>query len=199
MFKTSKPELGIELTKDKMMDQYKKWNEPTETSPSGRHLGHFHALFRPFEYNLEDPGDKMDLEEKREVIIDVHFLMLQIASKTPSYVWPVKKHSHLHDRDDLESAKIYCLRVIHLYECNLNLLLGLYMRGLDQHCEDNHLLNKGLYGGRPGRRSIVHVTQVEITMITRRILVRFNNDATACFDRIMPHIVVVLTIVPNAS
>ena len=25
-------------------------------------------------------------------------------------------------------------------------------------------------------------------MITRRILVRFNNDATACFDRIMPHI-----------
>ena len=35
---------------------------------------------------------------------------------------------------------------------------------------------------------IVDVTQVEITMITQRILVRFNNDATACFDRIMPHI-----------
>ena len=63
---------------------------------------------------------------------------------------------------------------------------------MDQHCEDNYLLNKGSYGGRPGRRSIdpviVDVTQVEIAMITRRILVRFNNDATACFDRIMPHI-----------
>ena len=32
------------------------------------------------------------------------------------------------------------------------------------------------------------VTQVEIAMITRRILVRFNNDGMACFDRIMPHI-----------
>ena len=32
------------------------------------------------------------------------------------------------------------------------------------------------------------ITQVEIPMITRRILVRFNNDATAYFDRIMPHV-----------
>ena len=93
---------------------------------------------------------------------------------------------------DLGSTKIHRLRVIHLYKCDLNLLLGLYMQEMDQHCEDNYLLNKGSYGGRPGRRSIdpviVDVTQVEIAMITRRILVRFNNDATACFNRIMPHI-----------
>ena len=25
-------------------------------------------------------------------------------------------------------------------------------------------------------------------MMTRRILIRFNNDATACFDRIMAHL-----------
>ena len=66
------------------------------------------------------------------------------------------------------------------------------MREIDQHYEDNYLLNKGSYGGQPGRRSInliiVDVTQVEIVMITQRILVRFNNDITACFDRIMPHI-----------
>ena len=66
------------------------------------------------------------------------------------------------------------------------------MREIDQHCKDNHLLNEGFYGGRPGRRSInpviIDLTQVEIAMITRRILVRFNNDATVCFDRIMPPI-----------
>ena len=33
---------------------------------------------------------------------------------------------------------------------------------------------------------IVDVTQIEISMITRIILVWFNNDATACFDNIMP-------------
>ena len=67
MFKTMKPELEIELTKEKMMDRYKKWNERTATSPSGRHLGHYHALFRPFKYDLNDEGDKVDLKEKREI------------------------------------------------------------------------------------------------------------------------------------
>ena len=44
------------------------------------------------------------------------------------------------------------------------------MREMDQYCEANYLLNKGSYGGLPGRRSIdpviVDVTQVEITMTT---------------------------------
>ena len=73
--------------------------------------------------------------------------------------------------------------------------IALYMHNEQRcgsYCEDNYLLNKGTYGGRPGRRSIdpviVEVTQVEIAMITRRILVRFNNNATACFNRTMPHI-----------
>ena len=44
-FHTSKPDLKIEVTIDKMINRYKKWNACTATSPSGRHLGHFHALF----------------------------------------------------------------------------------------------------------------------------------------------------------
>ena len=66
------------------------------------------------------------------------------------------------------------------------------MREMDQYCEDNHLLNKGSYGRQPGQRLInpviVDVAQVEIAMITRQILVRFNNNATEFFDQIMPHI-----------
>ena len=81
IFKTSKLELEIEVTKDKMMDRYKKWNERTATLPSGRHLGHFHALFRLFKYDLKNPGDKAMLEEKRELIINVYFMMLQLAAK----------------------------------------------------------------------------------------------------------------------
>ena len=114
----------------------------------------------------------------------------------------VAVHSHVYKRwtyiltcmikKDAGSAKIHRLRVIHLYECDLNLLLSLFLRELDQHCEDNHLINKGTYGSRANRRAvdpvIVNVTQTEIAQITRTILVRFNNDATACFDRIMPHI-----------
>jgi hypothetical protein len=38
-------EIKIEITKEKMMNKYKIWKERTSTSPSGRHLGHFHGLF----------------------------------------------------------------------------------------------------------------------------------------------------------
>ena len=66
-------------------------------------------------------------------------------------------HSHIYKRwtniltcmikKDPGSAKIHRLQVIHLYECNLNLLLGLLMREIDQYCEENNLINKGTYGG----------------------------------------------------
>ena len=88
IFKTSKPELEIEITKEKMMDRYKSWNEHTTTLPSGRHLSHFHALFRLFKYDLENPGDKADLEDKQEIIIDVHFMILQLATANRHvYAW----------------------------------------------------------------------------------------------------------------
>ena len=126
------------------------------------------------------------------MIIDVHFMMLQLAAANSHvYTWWKNILTCMIEKD-LGSAKIHQLRVIHLYECDLNLLLGLYIREMNQLCEDNQLLNKGSYGGRPGRRSvdpvIVDVTQVKIAMITRRILMRFNNNAIACFDRIVPHI-----------
>ena len=80
IFKTLTPDLEIIVTKEKMMNRYKKWNGHTATSPSGRQLGYFHALFQSFKYNLDNTGDKATLEETRKLIIDVHFMMLQIAA-----------------------------------------------------------------------------------------------------------------------
>ena len=94
---------------------------------------------------------------------------------------------------DPGSPKINRLRVIHLYECELNLFIGLYFRKLSQHLEDNNLLNPGTYGGRPNRRAIdpviIDVTQTEIAMVTRRPLIKCNNDLKQCFDRLMSHLV----------
>ena len=76
--------------------------------------------------------------------------------------------------------KINRLRVIHLYECDLNLMLGISFRKLQQHCEDNNMLNDACYGGRPNRRAIdpvlIDMTQTEIVKVTRRPLVRLQND-----------------------
>lgn len=74
----------------------------------------------------------------------------------------------------------------------MNLLLGLFLRESDQHCEDNRLINKGTYGSRANRCAIdsvvIDVTQIEYSIVTRTPLVRFINNVTACFDRIMPHL-----------
>jgi hypothetical protein len=183
-------ELEIEITAEKMMTKYKGWKERTSTSPSGRHLGHFHALFRPMK--AKDKEDRERLEWIRQEIIDLHAIMLQTAYN----------NEHVYKRweyiltcmlgKDSGIPRIHRLRVIHLYECDLNLLFSIFFRELDQHCEDNYLLNKGVYGCRPTRRAIdpvfVDVTQTEMAMVTRKPLVKFNYNATACFDRILVHL-----------
>ena len=104
------------------MAKYKIWDKKTATSPSGRHLVHYHALFKPFKY--KDETDRNKIETKRAPIIEVHFIMLQIAAIC-SHVY--KRWTYILTcmiEKDEGSANIHRLCVIHLYKCDLNLLLG---------------------------------------------------------------------------
>ena len=140
--KTSKDKLKIQITKEKMTNKYKIWDKRTATSPSVRHLGHYHALFKPFKF--ENSCKQHCLEEMREDIIEVHYIMLNITAI----------HSHVYNRwkniltcmikKDAGSAKIHRLQVIHLYKCDLNFFLGLFLREQDQHCKNTKMINKGL-------------------------------------------------------
>ena len=173
-----------------MMEKYRRWKERTSTSPSGRHLGHFHALFRPLK--AKNKKHREQLDDIRQDIIDMHATMLQTAYDNEHVYkrWEYILTCMLAKESGI--PRIHRLRVIHLYECDLNLLFSLFFRELDQHCEDNYLINKGVYGCRPNRRAMdpvfVDVTQNEMAMVTRKPLVKFNNDATACFDRILVHL-----------
>ena len=75
--------------------------------------------------------------------------------------------------------KLYRLQVIHLYECDLNLLIGLYFQKIQQHIEDRNLLNKGCYGGQPNQCAndpvVVDVTQIELAMVTQHPIIQCNN------------------------
>ena len=95
-----------------VMNKYKKWNEKITTSPSGRHLGHFHALFRAFSYN--DDEEKKEIEKMRDVIIEMHHLMLMIAIKN-GFVYERWKTIVTQMIEKLPGCpKITRLRVIHL-------------------------------------------------------------------------------------
>ena len=105
-----------------------------------------------FEFSNGDDYEAID--EKRQAIIDLHYLMLCISDNN-KYVYKGWKTVVLQMIEkDPGSPKINQLCVIHLYECNLNLLIGLYFRKLSQHLEDNKLLNPGTYNGRPNCHAI---------------------------------------------
>ena len=74
----SKENLKIHITKEKMTNKYKIWDERTAISPSGRHLRYFHALFKAFKFEYK--FEKKSINEIREAIIDVHFIMTNIAA-----------------------------------------------------------------------------------------------------------------------
>jgi hypothetical protein len=79
------------------------------------------------------------------------------------------------------------LRVIHLFEADLNLMIGiLFRRRAIYHQVDRSLLNTAQFG-RPGGEcqdsSISKVLHNMISSFTHTPMGQFESDATACFDR----------------
>jgi hypothetical protein len=62
--------------------------------------------------------------------------------------------------------------VIHLYEADFNLLLGVKWRNIIHHSLDNDTLHPSQYGGLPGRESLIPVfieeMQNEIARASRK-------------------------------
>ena len=82
------------------------------------------------------------------------------------------------------------LRVIHIIEADLNLLLGiLFGRRLTNHAEKHNCLGDIQWGARKGKQCIdvVIMKQLtyEIARMTRTDITTFDNDAKSCYDRIV--------------
>ncbi|KAG7367961.1 hypothetical protein IV203_030704 [Nitzschia inconspicua] len=112
------------------------------------------------------------------------------------------KHSYCYNRwskvaafmiqKEPRNTKVHRLRVIHLYEADFNLLLGVEWQQLTHHCINNNLLNPWQFGGLPGRDATTPVfleeLRWEISRASRRSLLRMDFNATSCYDRIIPNI-----------
>ena len=95
---------------------------------------------------------------------------------------------------DIGSPKLHRLRVIHLLEADLNLLVKIVItRRFVWHGEQHGTFGEGQAGGRPGRLANDVVLQKELTYdiahCTLISLAMMENDATACFDRMIPSLV----------
>lgn len=85
---------------------------------------------------------------------------------------------------------VHKLRVIHLYEADLNLFFAVKWRITMARAERHHALNSGQYGGQQGSEAqfvaLAKELKNDITILSRRPTVTFDNDATSCYDQIIP-------------
>jgi hypothetical protein len=82
------------------------------------------------------------------------------------------------------------LRIIHLFEADFNFFLKLqWGHRLVRRSLKMNLLHDGQHGSVPGRTSLDPIMLTQLTTDLSRILkhdfARFDNDASACYDRII--------------
>ena len=91
---------------------------------------------------------------------------------------------------DKGQPRINRLRIIHLFEADYNLFLKLtWGSRLVRRALHMDLLNDGQHGSVPGRTTMDPIMLNQLTTDFCRLLrvnyARFDNDASACFDRII--------------
>jgi hypothetical protein len=149
-----------------------KWKETTSTSPSGRHLGHYKAI-------IQDPTLLQSLTQ---------FMHVTIKSGIAVSRW--SKATNVMIEKDTGNPCIHRLRIIHLFEADFNLYMKMqWGKRLVRRASKHLLLNTGQYGSVPNRSAIEPILLTQLSNDNCRILrynmARFDNDASACFDRII--------------
>lgn len=91
---------------------------------------------------------------------------------------------------DQGRPKITRLRIIHLFEADLNFFIKIQWGSrLVRHADNHNLLHTGQHGSVPCRTAMDPIMLTELTNdLCRQLkhnLARFDNDASACYDRII--------------
>ncbi|KAI2508519.1 hypothetical protein MHU86_5918 [Fragilaria crotonensis] len=98
---------------------------------------------------------------------------------------------------DQDNVRLHRTRVIHIYEADFNLALGIKWRIQMYQAEALAALNDGQYGSRPRRNAtdpvFIEELQCEISRATRRSVVLINYDALACFDRMIQNAAMIVS------
>ena len=119
------------------------WRESTTTSPSGLHLGHHKCLTREIfvptdsEGNVTAAGQALqDLENIRLKLLKAQVQLINCAIKRQHVFTRWQKVANFMILKEPGNTKIHRLRVIHLYDADLNLILGVKWSNLVHHVID---------------------------------------------------------------
>jgi hypothetical protein len=184
----SQEAISHEITEEEFLGKLRVWDERTTTSPiTNVHLGHGKAYYA--DHNLiEGSKEEQEFQQQRQKILERHLSVMNYCIQFGYSLNRWQKIVNALLEKDPGSPKIHRLRVIHLYEWDYNLLLGVKWRQLLHKVVDTGALNPACYGTTPGKSSLdpvfIKEMEYEIVRLTRQPLIHFDNDATSCYDRI---------------
>ena len=185
------------LTQEEFTDRIKNWKESTTTSEF--HLGYSKALIAEHDIDpKKEPEKYAALEAKRAKLIDWQVRLINLAIENRYVYERWKTIVNFMILKEPQNYKINRLRVIHLYEFDFTLLMSIKWRHLIHQGIDKGNLDDGQFGGLPGRDAttptFIEELQYDICRASRKPLIHFDYDATACYDRIIPNLASLLGI-----
>ena len=143
--------------------------EATESSKSGRHVGHY----------------KASLDNEKTTNVHITMINIQLVSGFAGKRWKVS--ITIMAAKDGGPTKIHRMRIIQLLEADLNFILALVfesrmMKFSSQYCDTN----KSQYGGTRGAvcQSVVlnKILLYKISQIKKEDIAGSELDATGCYD-----------------
>ena len=191
------PSWSPELDFDAFISAFLHWNESTSTSPSRRHLGLYKALVTTYinasgEFNIRPKHPPPLFQTPQDKAEQILRLIHGLASHATAYGFFL--HRWIHVINVMIYKKAGCieldrLRVIHLFEADFNLCIGvLFGRRAMQHSVSHSLLHHGQFG-KPGGEcqdaALSKVLHNLLAFFTKTAFGQFESDATACFDRVV--------------
>jgi hypothetical protein len=191
----SLPTINDAMSEHDIRQGFRKWKEGTSTSRD-RHLGLYKALMA-YEIQTYDS----DRNEIPKVSTRVYQVIADVinAAKSQGHVLQRWKHvTNVMLEKIPGKPRIDKLRVIHLFEADLNLYLGiLWSRRLMWNAEDHQCLNDEQWGSRSGRMCsdvvlLKHFTYL-MSHMTKTTLGTFDNDAKSCYDRIVVNLAMLIS------
>ena len=186
------PEIQHNISVEELTSGFKYWKERTSTSPSGRHLGHYRALLAfPEEKEEGAPPNITDrfydaLHRITNTCIDTNTILPR---------WQIVVNVLIEKIPG--TPRIDKLRVIHLFEADLNLVFGiLFNRRMLRQCEKQKLLSPEQWGARSGKCAndplLIKRLTYETINLTCTDAATFDNDAKSCYDRIVINIAMLI-------
>lgn len=168
----NKGDITIDISEEDVIKGFQEWKETTSTSPSGRHLGHYKAI-------TQNP-----------VLLKcfVQFMNIVVSRGIAIPRWC--KATNVMIEKDIGKPYIHRLRIVHLFEADFNFFLKLqWGHRLVRQAVSLNLLHDSQHGSIPRRTAMdpIMLTQLtsDLCRILKHDLARFDNDASACYDRII--------------